>query len=146
MSFDTGIANILSRAEALATAQKFDVFDTQIPTGYRLAYQNNASVPYVLLDFGDKSQVEPTAQGITSTKDNMKWTTILFEVVTPNPATNRQIKAILRNSFEGWVPDDGWGEMIERYNARYRPVESEGTEFWPARFATSLVYVADIDA
>lgn len=145
-SFDDGIAAILQRMKTLAQSQKFDAFDTQIPTGYRTQYENKAPLPYVLMDFGDKAQAELTSQGITGTRDDMKWTTVIFEVVAPASDTMRQIKSIVRNSFEGWVPTAGWGELVERYNARYALNEPEGTEFWPARYASGLVYVADIDA
>lgn len=146
MSFDTGIENILARAKALGAENTFDVFDTHIPAGYLTQYQNKAPLPYVLVDFGDKSEQPQSNQGITGTRDDMKWTVVMFEVVSPAPDTNRTLKAILRDSFEGWVPDQGWGEMVERYYARYSVQEPEGTEFWPARFTSVLSYVADIDA
>jgi hypothetical protein len=146
MSFDTGIENILTRLKALAETNRFDAFDTHIPAGYATQYQDKAPLPYVLVDFGDKAEQPQTSQGITGTRDDMKWTVVMFEVVSPAPDTNRAVKAILRDAFEGWVPDAGWGEMVERYYARYSVQEPEGTEFWPARFTSVLSYVADIDA
>jgi hypothetical protein len=145
-SFDAGIASIISRMKALAQANTFDAFDTQIPTGYATQYQNKAPLPYVLMDFGDKAQAETQNQGIAGTRNDLKWTTVIFEVVAPASDTMRQVKSILRDSFEGWTPTPGWGEMVERYNARYSLNAPEGTEFWPARYASALVYVADIDA
>lgn len=139
--------SIINRLRALGATQKFDVYDTDIPVGTNRPNQQHAIVPYVLVDIGVRGQASPEDQGITGTRDNLKYTSIVFEIVSNNPATTRQITNYVDNEFMGWSPHKTWGEFVNRVPApMYVRQAPEGGEFYPPRYYRNIAYVVDVDA
>lgn len=138
---------LVDRLAALADTNKFNSYEVDIPVGAERDYVNKASIPYVLIDFGGKGQQRVDAQGITGTRDNMKVSSVVFEVVANNPAVVRKILRIVRDEFEGYSPDPAWGQLVEIIaSPQYNPGGSTGGELYPPRYARSVAYVVDVDA
>lgn len=138
---------IIDRLSDLATELKFDAYEVDVPIGTSRPYEDGSSLPYVLIDFGGKGQQPVGAQGITGTRDDMKYTSVVFEVVANNPKDIRQLLRILRDNFEGFSPDPTWGQLVERIaSPLYNVAPSMGGELYPARYGRSLAYVVDVDA
>lgn len=138
---------LVDKLTTLGEATKFDTYEVDVPVGTVRQYEDQASPPYVLIDFGQKGQQPVGAQGITGTRDDMKYTSVVFEVVANNPKTVRQILRIVRNEFEGFSPDPTWGELVERIaSPLYDRQPSMGGELYPPRYARTIAYVIDVDA
>jgi hypothetical protein len=136
---------ILARVEALGADQKFDVFEVAIPLGYERSEAFIQHEPYVLVSFGGKAAVAEDEQGITGTRDDIKRTSVGLEIVGNAPLTVRLIGDILRNSLDGFIPNDSWGELVERMAGDYT-VRDPNFELWPVRYAQGIVYNTNADA
>lgn len=138
---------LVDKLIALGTTMKFDAYEVDVPIGSSRPYAEDASVPYVLIDFGGKGQQSVGAQGIVGTRSDMKWTSIVFQVVANNPKVVRAICRIVRDEFEGFSPDPRWGELVERTSSPlYYVQSSEGGELYPPRYGRQIAYVVDVDA
>lgn len=147
LSYDECQQLVIDKLDALGAAMKFDTYETDIPVGMERPEPNLAITPYVLIDFGNKGQVDYADQGITSTRDNLKYLSVVFEVVSNNPAVTRQIGNILTDEFDGWSPNSAWGEFTTRIAAPlYARTPPEGGEFFPPRYYRTIAYVVDVDA
>lgn len=147
MTFDEIQQVVVDRLFEIAARDKFDAYEVDVPVGSARPNVEHNTNPYVLIDFGGKGQTTYENQGITGTRDNMKWTSVVFEVVTNNPSTNRKISRIIRDEFEGYSPDPTWGEFIERVAAPMHDRQpSSGGEFYPPRYSRAIGYVVDVDA
>jgi hypothetical protein len=138
---------VIDRLDALGDQYKFDTYETDIPVGTDRANEQHAIKPYVIVDFGNRGQQDTYSQGITGTRDNLKYLSIVFEIVSNNPAVTRRITNIVDDSFMGWSPDKTWGEFVNRIAAPlYSRQPSEGGEFYPPRYYRTIAYVVDVDA
>lgn len=104
---------IIEKIKAIGVTQKFSTYDGSVPTGEVLKNTNGRYWPYVVFGLGGKSQVANAQKGITSSAEDVKWSSLVFYCVGDTPATVRKIKDILRTEFEGYVPAIGWGEFTE---------------------------------
>lgn len=138
---------VIDKLFALAEETKFDAYETDVPVGATRPYDQQASLPYVLIDFGGKGQQNTWEQGIIGTRHNMKWTSVVFEVVANNPAVVRQLSRIIRDNFEGYTPDVTWGEFVEKVaSPLYAVPSSQGGELYPPRYGRQIAYTVDVDA
>lgn len=138
---------VVDKLTALAAEQKFDAYEVDVPVGTDRPNVEHNTVPYVLIDFGGKGQQGYEDQGITGTRDNLKWTSVVFDIVANNPQVVRRICSIIRDNFEGYSPDPRWGEFVERVASPLHDRQpSSGGEFYPPRYARSIGYVVDVDA
>jgi len=137
---------VIDKLTALGEYFKFDTYETDIPVGEDRPNEQHAIQPYVLIDFGNKGQSED-GQGITTTRDNLKYLTVVFEIVSNNPSVTRRITNIVDDAFMGWSPHKTWGEFVNRIAApQYTRQPSEGGEFYPPRYYRTIAYVVDVDA
>jgi hypothetical protein len=147
MSFEDIQQSIIDKLKALGDAQKFDVYEVDIPVGSDRPDVEHAVVPYILIDFGGKGQQSAYNQGITGTRNDMKWTSVVMEAVANDPGIIRKLMGIIRDNFEGYIADPTWGEFIERVSSPvYSPVRPQGGQFYPPRYARTITYVVDVDA
>lgn len=137
----------VQRLKTLADVNKFDAFETDIPVGTLRPNEQHAIVPYVIIDFGNPGQVDVGEQGITGTRDNMNYLSVVFEIVSNNPSVTRKIARIVDDEFKGWSPDKTWGEFVNRVAApMYTRMPPEGGEFFPPRYYRTIAYVVDVNA
>jgi hypothetical protein len=138
---------LVDKLGVLAATNTFDAYEVDVPIGTSRPYDARATLPYVLIDFGGKGAQSVGDQGITGTRDNMKWSSVVFEVVANNPATVRTLLRIVRDAFEGYSPDPRWGQLVERVaSPLYDRQPSMGGELYPARYSRTIAYVVDVDA
>lgn len=104
---------IVARIKALGAAKKFSTFDGAIPTGEQLKTVNGRYWPYVVYGLGGKTEAANRHQGITSSKEDVKWTSLVFFCVGDTAGTVRRLKDVLREEFEGYIPALGWGQYTE---------------------------------
>lgn len=138
---------LVDKLTALGVAQKFDTYEVDAPVGVPNQTSSALTLPFVVIDFGGKGQQPVGVQGITGTRDDMKYTSVVFEIVSANPAVTRMVCRIIRDNFEGFSPDSTWGELVERIaSPLYNRQASTGGELYPPRYARSIAYVVDVDA
>lgn len=122
-----------------------NVFEVAIPTGFVLPKQNGAHLPYALISFGGMSPVALRNKGITSSRDDLKWTAVAFEAVGNSPADVRKVTKIIRGLIEGFNPDPSWGELEEQLAGDYTVLEPD-YDLWPVRYATGIVFNTNANA
>jgi hypothetical protein len=138
---------VIDKLGEIAATNKFDAYEVDVPVGTSRPYVEGASLPYVLVDFGGKGQQPVGAQGITGTRDDMKYSSVVFECVANNPAVVRTLLRIVRDTFEGYSPDPTWGQFVERIaSPLYNRQPSTGGELYPARYGRTIAFVVDVDA
>ena len=120
------------------------IWEETVPTGVTPKSQNGRMVPYVLISFGGQSPVAQPQQGITSSRDDLKWTSIGTECVGETPADRRAISRVVRDMLEGYVPGPGWGQLREQLSDSYT-VKRPEFSLWPVRFATGIVFNTQVD-
>jgi hypothetical protein len=136
---------VFERIKALGAEMKFEVFEVSIPVGYELTEKFGQQNPYVLVSFGGQSEVASYNQGITSTVDNLKWTSVALEIVSNSPSTCRRIGGLIRKSLEGYSPDDSWGQLVEQLSGDYS-VRNPEYDLWPVRQARGMVFNTNSNA
>lgn len=134
-----------SLIERLLDAGVPNVWEGTVPAGIELPKQNGVYLPYAVVTFGGHSPVAQAMQGITSSADDLKWTSVAVEVVAPTPAMARQVEEIVRAQFEGYIPDPRWGQLREQLSDSYT-VKVPDFELWPVRFVRASVYNTQLNA
>lgn len=128
----------------LFVAQGVQIWEETIPANTKPAQQLGRMVPYILISFGGQSPVAQPFQGITSSRDDLKWTSIGTECVGETPADRRAISRVVRETLEGLVPAPGWGQLREQLSDSYT-VKAPEHSLWPVRFATGIVFNTQVD-
>ncbi len=123
----------------LGASKKFSVYDGAIPTGDMLVQKNGRYWPYVVFGFGGKSEAANRMQGITSSAEDVKWTSLVFYCVGDTPKTVRRLKDVVRTEFEGYVPGDGWGQFKEILTGDFG-ISKPDPDLTPLRFGEPLVF------
>ena len=131
--------HIIEKLETLAEAAQFDTYDGAIPTGASLRKTGERYWPYVVYGFGGKSDVARRQQGITSSRDDLKQTAVVFYCVGDSPRTVRRLKNLIRDEFEGYVISDTWGQLTEKLSGDYG-ISKPDPDLIPLRFGESLVF------
>lgn len=121
------------------------VWEETVPAGQELPKQNKVYLPYALVSFGGAAPVAGWQQGITSSKDDLKWTSIAVECVGATPRSKRLVAQIVRDTFEGLIPDPSWGQLREQLSDSYT-VKVPDFDLWPVRFATGIVFNTQMNA
>jgi len=116
-----------------------NVWEETIPVGSALPIENGIHLPYALVSFGGQSPAAERHQGITSSANDVKWTTVAVECVGASPRDKRTVAAIVRELLEGYSPDTGWGQLQEQLSDSYT-VKAPDYDLWPVRFATGIVF------
>lgn len=130
---------IIAKIKALGAAQKFSVFDGAIPTGEQLKTVNGRYWPYVVFGLGGKTEAANRHQGITSSVEDVKWTSLVFFCVGDTPGTIRRLKDVLRTAFEGFVPSDGWGQFTEVLTGDFG-ISKPDPDLIPLRFGETMAF------
>lgn len=138
ISFDAAQTAIVDRLKATDIPNVFDGF---VPTGFHLPSENNAHLPYITVSFGGKSPVAMRNQGITTSRDHIKRTTVAVECIGDSPNDVRKVAEIVRDVLEGFIVDESWGELSETLAGDYTMYKPEYT-LWPIRFAVGIHYAA----
>lgn len=116
-----------------------NVFEQTVPAGKDLPMENGVFLPYAVISYGGLSPVAQPQQGITSSRDDLKWTSVAVESVGASPKIARQLEAIVRDAFEGYIPAPGWGQMREQLSDSYT-VKVPDMDLWPVRFVRAMVF------
>ena len=116
-----------------------NVWEETVPVGVVVPQQNGVYLPYVLISFGGQAPVAQWQQGITSSADDLKWTSIGIECIAQSPKDKRVVAAIVRRKLEGYIPDIGWGQLREQLSDSYT-VKVPDFDLWPVRYATGIVF------
>lgn len=137
----------IQKLDDLGATNKFDTYETDVPIGTQRPDVNYSTTPYVIIDFGNKSVQALTDRGITGMRDDLKYMSVVFEVVSNNPATSRQVADIITDAFDGYQPDPTWGEFDGHITSPPITITSaQGGEIFPPRYHRTLAYVVDVDA
>lgn len=118
---------------------KFSTYDGSIPSGEHLYSTNGRYWPYVVYGFGGKTQAAGRMQGIGSSRDDVKWTSLVLYCVGDTPATVRRLKDVMRNRFEGYTPRIGWGEYTEVLTGDFG-ISKPDPDLVPLRFGETLAF------
>lgn len=125
--------------EYLKTIGIATVYEGAIPTGYKLPKQHGFILPYLLVTFGGQSPVALRNQGIDSSKNDVKWTTVACEVVGNSQGDSRRAAGVVRRALEGYNPDPAWGELSETLSGDYA-VQRPDYDLPQVRYATGIVF------
>lgn len=136
---------VFDRLVALGADKKFGVFEGAIPLGYEQTVEFGQHAPYIIVGFGGQSEVQMGYQGISGTRDNLKWTSVAVEAVANSPATVRRVADLIRDSLEGFSPDEDWGELVEQMSGDYS-IRRPEFDLWPVRYASGMVFSANSNA
>lgn len=135
---------LTAKIKALAASAKFDIYDGAVPSGEQLKAHNGRYWPYVVYGFGGKTQAANRMQGIGSSRDDVKWTSLVFYCVGDSPLTVRRLKDVLRTEFEGYTPVDGWGEFTEVLTGDFG-ISKPDPDLIPLRFGETMSFKALTD-
>ena len=124
---------------ALGVQKKFSTYEGAIPTGDMLKAEHGWYWPYVVYGFGGKSEAAGRMQGIVSSKEDVKWTSLNFVCVGDTPRTVRLLKDELRKVFEGFTPRPGWGEFTEVLTGDFG-ISKPDPDLIPLRFGEPIVF------
>lgn len=122
-----------------------NVFEVAVPPGFILPMDHGVHLPYALISFGGQSPVAMRNQGITTTRDDLKWTSVAVEAIGNSPRDVRYVTRIVRGLLEGYKPDASWGELQEQLAGDYTVLKPE-YELWPVRYATGIVFNTNANA
>lgn len=143
--FLTVQSSIIADIKALGVMYKFSTYDGAIPTGTELKSTNGRYWPYVVYGFGGKSEAANRQRGITSSAEDVKWSSMVFYCVGDTPSTVRKLKDILRTEFEGMVPGPGWGEFTEVLTGDFG-ISKPDPDLIPLRFGETMAFSIMTDA
>jgi hypothetical protein len=115
------------------------VFEASLPAGTKHLEENTSIEPYALVSFGGRAPVSNADMGITSSADDLKWTTIAVEVWGESPRTVRRLAAIVRSVLEGYVISPDWGQLQEVLSGDYT-VKKPDYDLSPIRFSTGIIF------
>lgn len=132
-------SQLIAKIKALGAAKLFSTFDGAIPTGEQLHKTNGRYWPYVVYGLGGKTEAANRHQGITSTREDVKWTSLVFFCVGDTPSTVRKLKEVLREEFEGFVPSAGWGQFTEVLTGDFG-ISKPDPDLIPLRFGETLAF------
>ena len=130
---------MIARIKDLGTVNKFGTYDGAIPSGDELKSTNGRYWPYIVYGFGGKSEVANRNRGITSSAEDLKWSSMVFYCVADTNATVRKIKDILRTEFEGMIPALGWGEFKEVLTGDFG-ISKPDPDLIPLRFGETMAF------
>jgi len=122
-----------------------NVWEQTVPAGTTMPKQNGVYLPYAVISFGGLSPVAQNMQGITSSRDDLKWTSVAVESIGATPAIARQVETIVRDALEGYEPAPGWGQLREQLSDSYT-VKVPDMDLWPVRFVRAMVFNAQTGA
>lgn len=130
---------LIERIEELGRIYRFGVYDGAIPSGEELKSQNGRYWPYIVFSFGGKSEAATRMRGITSTADDVKWTSLVFYCVGDTKGTIRRLMDLLRTEFEGKSPALGWGQFTEVLTGDFG-ISKPDPDLIPLRFGETLAF------
>lgn len=133
--------NILERIKTMGAVNLFTVFEGAIPSGDELVQTNGRYWPYVVVGFGGKTEATRRMDGITGSADNIKWTALVLYCVTDTAGSMRRLKNLLRDEFEGDIPDPTWGEFTEILTGDFN-ISRPDPDLIPLRFGETLAFKA----
>ena len=136
------------RDALIARLKSFDipnVWEQTVPAGTKMPKENGVYLPYAVISFGGLSPVAQPMQGITSSRDDLKWTSVAVESIGATPRIARQLETIVRDAFEGYEPAPGWGQLREQLSDSYT-VKVPDMDLWPVRYVRAMVFNAQTGA
>lgn len=111
------------------------VYEGNVPDGESVPISSTGYVlPYVTLIYGGVFRTGRRMRGITSTRDDVKFHTVMALVTAPTVPLLNQMSDSVRDALEGFEPA-GAGEMYE---------ESTGTSRYPADSTLKPVRYTDM--
>lgn len=122
-----------------------NVWEETVPAGVKLPKENDVFLPYVLISFGGQSPVKQDNQGIVSSADDLKWSSVAVECVGQYPEHKRTLAGVVRKMLEGYIPDPGWGQLREQLSDSYT-VKVPDFSLWPVRYAIGIVFNTQVNA
>lgn len=135
---------ILAEIKELGRINKFQVFENAVPTGTELEYQNGSYLPYVIVGFGGMSEARQDWQGITSSAEDVKWSSVVAFCVGDNPRTVRILKSLMRRKLEGHIPIYGWGELTEVLSGDFG-ISKPDADLSPLRYGETIAFKSVVD-
>jgi len=137
--FVTGQDIIINKLEVLAQRGKFQVFDGAVPTGETLKSTNGRFWPYVVFGLGGRTEAANRMQGISSSREDVKWSSFVLFCVGDTPRTVRKLKDAIREEFEGYIVGPGWGEMTEVLSGDFG-ISKPDPDLIPLRFGETIAF------
>lgn len=143
--FLDGQNHLIAKIKAIGLSQKFSVYDGSLPTGEQLVSTNGRYWPYVVFGLGGKTEAANRMQGIVSSREDVKWSSLVLYCVGDTPSTVRKLKDILRNEFEGYVIGPGWGELTEVLTGDFG-ISKPDPDLIPLRYGETMAFKLLTDA
>lgn len=143
--FLDGQNRLIEKLTTLGNTMKFDTFDGAVPSGDTLKSRNGRYWPYVVYGLGGKTEAANRMQGIVSSRQDVKWTSLVLYCVGDTPATVRKLKDLLRDNFEGYSAGVGWGEFTEVLTGDFG-ISKPDPDLIPLRFGETMAFKALTDA
>lgn len=138
LTFSEAQEALIDRLKASAIP---NVFEANVPAGFILPQQNNAHLPYACISFGGNAPIAMRNTGITSSKYDMKRTSVAVECIGDSPRDVRRVTQIVRDQFEGFEVDESWSQLIETLAGDYTMYLPDYA-LWPVRYATGIHFSA----
>lgn len=131
--------------ELLQASDIPNVWESSVPAGVTLPRENGVHLPYAVVTFGGQSPVTRSNQGIVSSREDLKWTTVAVECVGDSQRDARVVANIVRDLLEGYSPDPDWGELSEVLSGDYSLAKPD-YDLPPVRYATGIVFNTNVNA
>lgn len=116
-----------------------NVWEVAVPAGALMTRDKGYYAPYALVQFGGQSPVAMRNQGIDTSRNDVKWTSVAVECVGSSQRDVRKVTRIVRDLLEGYIPDPSWGELTETLSGDYS-VKVPDSDIWPVRYAQGIVF------
>lgn len=124
----------------LAQVPKFQgrIYEGNVPDGEQVPISNAGFVlPYVTLIYGGVFRTGRRMRGITSTRDDVKYHTVMVLVTAPTVDLLNELSDEVRDALEGFEPQ-GASELYEESTGSSRyPADST---LKPVRYTSMLQY------
>ena len=135
---------LAQKVKDLGESMLFQVFDGAVPSGETLKATNGRYWPYVVFALGGKSEAARRMQGITSSADDVKITSLVFFCVADTASTVRRLKDVLREEFEGYEPTVGWGQFTEVLSGDFG-ISKPDPDLIPLRYGETISFKSYTD-
>ena len=98
----------------------------------------------MIVGFGGMSEARQDWQGITSSAEDVKWSSVVVFCVGDNPRTVRILKSIMRRKLEGLIPIYGWGQLTEVLSGDFG-ISKPDADLSPLRYGETIAFKSVVD-
>jgi hypothetical protein len=117
-----------------------DVYETTPPEDTKLRFDaNGMALPYIVVEFSDMYE-NALANGILSTRYDVKTSYIIVSCVAPTERASRQVAGAVRDKLTGFKPTDAGELRLEGGASGYTSLDVK-----PNRYVSELAFTFPVN-